>query len=264
MSPHDEYARMTPFEIAFPDEAGLEGLVEEVIQEATSRRVDPSLPGVFLTLGSVADFVHRLQAPDAPDGAMMEYGALVFQAVHFIRAGRPLYLLETSATRDIVERASSAEPRPPKPAGYLQLPQHLFWMNALGARSPESMDGLFWVASASGALHALPISGVLPDRPGFRALPLPEAPLAEAKDWLRADVRGNDDDYTSSIPGHDLDRLYSVETAGEVLKLLARFFAYLEATPVGAPVGGDAGSAGTGARGPRPSRLPYTLVRLAA
>jgi len=259
MSLHDDYARMTPFEIAFPDERGLADLMEDVIEEATSRRVDASLPGIFLTLGSVDDFVRQLRAPGAPDGASMQYGALVFQAVQFVRAGRPLYLLETAAVRRLVEHAPDAAPRPPSTAGYLQLPQHLFWMGAAEAGAPESVDGLFWVASDSGALHVLPITGVLPDGAGFRALPLPEAPLADAMDWLRADMRGTSADYSSSLPGHDLDGLYAMETAGEVLKLLARFFAYIGSTP-------GAGGAATpeATKGPRPSALPYTRVALVA
>lgn len=268
MSLHDEYARMTPFEIAFPDEERLLRLVEEVIEEASSRSVDASLPGIFLTLGSVGDFVREIQGPDAPEGATLQYGALVFQAVHFIQEGRPLFLLETSATRRLVEGPMVADPNPPSSSGYLQLPQHLFWMSGTHEEAPESMDGFFWVASASGLLHVLPITGMLPDRPGFRALPLPDAPLSAASQWLDADMRGGTADYASTLPGHDLDGLYSVETAGEVLKLLARFFAYLGSIPAG---GEDnrATLRGTPPResptdGPRPSALPYTRVPLVA
>lgn len=263
MSLHDEYARMTPFEIAFPEEAALEELVEDVREEAAGRRVDPSSPGIFLTLGSVTDFVRRLQGPDASEGTMVQYGALVFHAVHFMRAGRPLYLAETAVTRRLVDAAPAAVPRPPSTAGYLQLPQHLFWMHGSKEGAPESVDGLFWVASEAGALHVLPISGVLPERAGFRALPLPEAPLADAADWLEADMRSGAADYQSELPGHDLDRLYSVETAGEVLKLLARFFAYMECTPAAVAAASVAPGPGPGG-GPRPSELAYSRVRLVA
>ncbi|MGD2046619.1 MAG: hypothetical protein PVH96_10380, partial [Gemmatimonadota bacterium] len=203
MSLHDDYARVTPFEIAFPDEDAIQRLVREMDEEAAGRDVDPQLPGIFVTLGAVGDFVRDLQAPDAPDEAARELGALLFHAVHFARSGRRLHLLETAATRYLVEGAPAGEPRPPAPAGYLQLPQHLFWMDA-GEGAPESVDGAFWVASDAGVLHVLPITGVLPERMAFRALPLPEAPLAEAKGWIDATVRDGAPDYSSALPGHDL------------------------------------------------------------
>lgn len=275
MSLHDRYARVTPFEIAFPDEGFLDRLVEGVDEEASGRGVDPQVPGVFTTLGSVADAVSELQAPDAPEGAAHELAALLFHVVHFRRAGRPVYLLETAATRYLIEGAPSGEPRPPSSAGYLQLPQHLFWMGSGGEGVPESVDGLFWFASDGGRLHVLPVTGVLPERLAFRALPLPEAPLRDAPLWLDADVRDNGRDFTSALPGQDLDRLYAVETAGEVLKLLARFFAYLHDVPdagrsvVEAQADDIEGTAADSAapspsRLPHRSRLPYTTVKLVA
>ena len=35
------------------------------------------------------------------------------------------------------------------------------------------------------------------------------------------------DDFSSQLPGGELDQLHALETSGEVLKLLARFFAYV-------------------------------------
>lgn len=258
MSLHDAYARITPFEIAFPEPEAVESLVEQIDEEATSRGVDPSLPGVFLTLGSVGDFVRRLQPPDASPSALSQYGALVFQATHFVRASRPVYLVTAETTRLLVEETPAAEPGPPCEAGYLQLPQHLVWMEGLDGGAPESVDGVFWVASERGALHALPVTGVLPDGPGFRALPLQEAPLSDAGVWVESEMRGSGEDFSSTLPGHEMDGLYAVQTAGEVLKLLARFFARLNAGP-------DTREARTPSspptdRGPRPSGLPYIRV----
>jgi hypothetical protein len=262
MSLHDDYARVTPFEIAFPDQDAVERLVREIAEEASARGVDPELPGIFVTLGAVGDFVRDLQAPDAPDEAARELGALLFHAVHFAKAGRPVHLLRTAATRYLVEGAPAGEPRPPSPAGYLQLPQHLFWMGGRDGSAPESIDGLFWVASGTGTLHVLPITGVLPERMAFRALPLPEAPLEEAPGWVDTQVREGSPDYSSALPGHDLDGLYSIETAGEVLKLLARFFSYVDAVPEAVERSEPASGAAQG--GPRPSTLPYTRVKLVA
>jgi hypothetical protein len=263
MSLHDAYARMTPFEIAFPDSTVLDDLARAVMEEATARRVDPELPGVFITLGSVDDFVRDVLSPEDPEGALLRYGGLIFHAVHFVRADRPLYLADTSVARRLVDDVPGADPQPPASAGYLQLPQHLFWMAGTEKGAPESLDGLFWFASEKGVIHVLPITSVLPDGPGFGAVPLPEAPLGDAPAWLDADMREGADDYASTLPGHDIDGLYSVETAGEILKLLARFFAYLGSTPAAHETAlGPDGSAPREAssEGPRPSALPYTRV----
>lgn len=267
MSLHDEYARVTPFEIAFPDGAVVERLVREIEEESAGLGVDPQDPGAFGALASVGRAVRVLEAPDAGADAAHELAALLFQAVHFMRAGRPLYLLETAATRYLIEVAPSGAPRPPDRAGYVQFPQHLLWMGTEGPGAPESIDGVFWFASDAGVLHLLPVTGVLPDRFAFRALPLPGAPLRDSERWLTEEVRETGRDFSSSLPGHDLDGLYAMETAGEVLKLVARFFAYLDAAPgVGRAcrtelTGTDepGGSEPVGLS-PRPSGLPFTAV----
>lgn len=263
MSLHDAYARVTPFEIAFPDRDIVERLGRDVDEESSSRGVDPQMPDVFITLGAVGDFLGELLGPDAPLEALPEYGALLFHAVHFARAGQPVYLLETAATRYLIQGSPAGEPRPPARAGYLQLPQHLFWLEGAEAGVPESMDGLFWSVSDSGVLHTLPITGVLPHRAGFRALPLPEAPISDAGQWLESEMREGGADYSSSLPGQDLDVLYSMTTAGEVLKLLARFFAYLDVAPALNEPPTPLGHAHPEA-GPLPSRLPYAAVKLVA
>lgn len=256
MSLHDAYARLTPFEIAFPEGREIDGLVEAIREEVSGRGVDPSLPGVFHTLGSVEGFLRALLPPGAAEAARHQYGALVFQAAHFVAAGRPTYLLEAAAVRRLVDGPPGGEPRPPSVAGYVQLPQHMVWMSVSDADVPESLDGLFWTIVGDSALHVLPVTAVLAEAASFRTLPLPELPLRDVPRWLTSAMREGGGDFTSSLPGHDLDGLYSVETAGEVLKLVSRFFAHVEA---GAPLH-DGPRAAQGSRGPRPSSLPYARV----
>jgi hypothetical protein len=275
MSLHDDYARLTPFEIAFPDRTAVAALSAEVAEEAKQRGVDDGVPETFITLLAVGELVRRMRGPDAPPESTYPFGALLYHGVHFLRGGCPLYLLETGATRRLVlavPDAARGDVRerdtldPPSVAGYLQLPQHLLWTGgAATGGTPESLDGVFWTLSRSGMLHALPISGVLPDRPGFGAMPLPPAPIADAHAWLGAQARASGDDFASNLPGGDLDELYSVETAGEVLKLLARFFAVADGGEArfDARPGASAPDAGRPAGGPRPSKLPYTRVSLA-
>lgn len=276
---HDAYARLTPIEVAFSDGSSLEELSVAVAEESRRRDADDTRPEVFMRCTSVGDHLRRLHAPDVSPEATYPLASLLFHGVHFLRAGRPLYLLATPVTRVLTagrfaSGGTLAGPvEPPGAAGYVQLPRHLVWTDATaagGSGAPESLDGFFWTVSTPGTLHVLPISGLHPERAGFGALPLPEAPLSDATVWLDASVRPSEDDFASSLPGGELDELYSVHTAGEVLKLLARFFvlvrdagARLEARVPSVGVWGRGG--GTGERpvgDPRPSALPYTRVSL--
>jgi hypothetical protein len=267
MSLHDQYARLTPFEIAFPDRTVLAALSDRVAHE-TGDRADDTLLEAFITTAAVGELVRRLQGPEVPPEASYPFAALLYQCVHFLRAGSPLYLVSTGAVRRLIRPDAAGElapgqpsavVQPPAPAGYVQLPQHLVWTVAgsSGRGTPESLDGIFWTVSGSGALNALSVTGLLPDRPGFGALPLPAAPLADAGAWLEARIRGSGDDFASRLPGGELDDLYSVEAAGEVLKLLARLFVFVQAEP-GRLEEREPDPAGA----PHPSALRYTRVSL--
>jgi hypothetical protein len=259
VSLHDQYARLTPFEIAFPDPARLAELSAEVDRESAERGARDAGPEAFMTLVAASDFVRGLRPDDAPAETLIPLGALVFHCVHFLRSGCPLYLLDAVATRRIIAATPHGVPDPPVRAAYLQLPQHLVWMSTAPGGRPESLDGMFWTTAGDGTLHVLPISGLRPDRPGFGAVPLPPAPLADAATWLDAIVRPTGEDFRSTLPGAELDGLHAVEAAGEVLKLLARFFALASSEPHAlehtAPRRGEVA-------GPRASGLPYTHVAL--
>jgi hypothetical protein len=272
MSLHDAYARLTPFEAAFPDRSRLEALSTDVAAESESSGWDDTVPEAFVTSAAVGELARTLRASDSAPESAYPFAALLYHGVHFVRAGCPIFLVDTAATRRLTRpgfEGASADPaavEPPARAGYLQLPRHLVW--TAGTAAPESVDGVFWTVSHDGALHALPISGLLPDRPGFSAHPVPGAPLSEAKTWTEASARASGEDFASQLPGGELDDLLAVETAGEVLKLLARFFAVargagvrLESCPGAAtPSGGKDDRGDPGA--PRPSVLPYTRVSL--
>ncbi|MEX2048423.1 MAG: hypothetical protein WEB90_02480 [Gemmatimonadota bacterium] len=265
MSLHDAYARLTPFEVAFPDQEALRELLAAVTAEATERGLDVTDLESFMRLTAGGDFVRGLRAADAPPETLVPFSALLFHALHFLRADRPLFLLDTEAVRRLVADAPGGAPEPPAPAGYLQLPQHLVWMGGGEGGQPESLDGLFWTVSEGGRLLVLAITGLRPDRPGFGTVALPEAPLADAASWLDAPVRREGDDFATTLPGGELDALIGVEVAGELLKLLARFFAHVsaaEATPTVPRVPQRAPGNGT-PEGPRASALPYARVTLA-
>jgi hypothetical protein len=252
---HDAYARITPYEVAFPDPTRLDALAAAIDEEASRGSVDPAELDAFLSLGAVGDFLAEIHGPEVPRVALLEHGTLVFHALRFRRAGPPVFLVSAPAARGLVEAAPTAAPEPPAHAGYLQLPQHLFWVSVEGS-APESVDGAFWTVAAGERLHVLPVTGMRPDRPGFGTLAVPDAPLAHAAQWLHATVREDGEDYASELPGAQLDRLYAIRSVGEILKLMARFFAHVAARP-GAP-GHPPGAVVAGA--PRPSALPFVRV----
>ncbi len=267
MSLHDAYARLTPFELLFSDPAEAEALWSRVSEESAGRGADVHDPHAFVTMGTVTDFIRRVEGDDAPDEAILQYGSLAFHALHLARAGLHVHLLTAGAARYLVEGAPDGEPIPPASAGYLQLPRHLFWLDD-GAGVPQSVDGVFWKVTARDegeVLHALLATALRPDRTGLGVVPLPQAPLADAPGWLDADARGDGGDFSTTMPGAELDGLYAFATAGEVLKLLARFFAHVASRPdarePGEPHEAPAAPATEG-DGPEPSALPYLRVNL--
>ncbi|MHB1193266.1 MAG: hypothetical protein ACYC6F_09485 [Longimicrobiales bacterium] len=223
MSFHDAYLRLTPFELAFPG-AGSSGGTP--LQGATPLR---------------------------------EYGVLAFHAVPFQQAGCPVFLLDTALCRSLAGGwAGSGAPAPPGTAGYVQLPRNLFWAHAEPGAPPEPVDGFFWTVSAGAVLHLLLALGMRDGRPGLSIVPVADAPLAEAAGWLAAAVREDGPDFTTTLPGGELQGLLSFTAAGEVLKLAARFFAHL----AGSPEASGPGAPGPTDASPAPSRLAYRRVTL--
>ena len=261
MSLHDAYARVTPYELALPDAEEVEALARDVGEEAEGRGVDLDDLNAFLTLGSVDAFVRRVAGGDVEPTALHQYGPLAFHLVRFQNAGRPLFLMSTHVARYVVEGVPEGSPDPPQASGYLQLPQHLFWTQA-GGDAPESVDGVFWSSAASGVLHTLLVTGIRPDRPGLGVVALPPAPVADAPRWLDVTAREEGRDFSTDLPGAELDALYGIETAGELLKLLARFFAYTDNMPEVEEESASGGAVPDD--GPRPTTLPFRRVTLHA
>ena len=257
MSLHDRYARVTPYELSFPNLDWARDAFVAVKEEAEARGVDRSDPALFILLGSVGRMLQELR-PEAEDPERIHpLGVLLFHAFHFWEAGEPLFLVGTDLVRRVVE-SPAVTPWSgvlPFAAGYVQLPQHLVWMEGDDQPRPESVDGWFWTApTADAEIHVLLASGIHGDRPGFSVVPLPPASLERAEEWADRPGREESGAFASRMPGAELERLYRVGTPGEVLKLVSRVFA---------SVGGHPGSVHTPepqTAPPRPSRLPYRRV----
>ncbi len=148
-------------------------------------------------------------------------------------------------------------PSLPTPAGYVQLPQHLFWLGGGEGPPPESLDGLFWSAPGGEEVSLLVGMGIRRDRPGLSVIPLPTLPLSAAGQWASMDVRSGGADFRSSLPGGELEHLYEVQAGAEAVKLAMRVFWYLDAFP-GSVKEGVPGETRHGE--PRPSGLAYRRI----
>ena len=256
MSIHDRYARLTPYELAFGDLDVARERFRGLEREARERGLDLAEPARLPALGAAAVVLGELGRDEAGPAEVRQRGLLLFHAFWLWRAGETLHLVGTDSARAVVEGRVPVERAGelPAAAGYVQLPQHLFWTEAPEGDAPESLDGFFWAAPGDGSrLFVLLVSGVRPDRPGFSVVPVPPSHLDEARVWLGASMRPDAPDFESHMPGADLEGLYELRTAGEGLKLAAGVLALSVAEPPERlpPWGGE------GPALPTPSRLPY-------
>lgn len=269
MAIHDAYPRRTPYELALPGDDFIDDHLEAIREEAEDRGSAVESPDALMLLGTAGRAHRALAPPDADPGALPEYGALLFHAYHFWRTGGRVHLVSAGVARFAAE-ASAGAPAPagegdrarlPAEAGYLQLPRNLFWARAIEDGPAEAVDGFFWSAPA-GTFHALLALGMRGDRPGLSVVPLPAGRLDDLDGWAAVDARPDGKDFESTLPGGEIDRLYSLETTGEGLKLVARLLAYAARAPGG----------GEEVRppeeppedGPPPSELPATRITVTA
>jgi hypothetical protein len=263
---HDAYARITPMELSFPAlEAGADRF-RALAEEARARGVDDRDPAAFVQLMEVGRAMRELRVPRGEGGAP-EHGGLLYHLYHCWRSGNPLYMVDTHVTRLLVESEDweSGRPTPPEGSAYVQLPQHLIWARPDAEGIPESVDGFFWTVSGD-AIAFLVAMGIRGDRPGFSVALLDRVPLDGVPDWVGFRVREKGRDFQSTLPGADLERLYEIRTAGEVLKLAGRLLLYLGSAAEGAlrkvPAAQAEARADHPAGGPRVTVLPHTRVTL--
>lgn len=305
----DPSPRLTPYELVFGAEAIDDRLFPPIAEEAEARDMSLDDPDRFLFLSSVGRLLQSVagggervgegQAESQGEGRaegrneeIRQYGRLLYQAFHLWEARKPLLLLTVNATRWLVDDVTTVGDwrlRPPAPSGYVQLPRQLFWAAPARGMTPEPVDGFFWTFVPGGddspdTLHVLLALGLRPDRPGFSIVPA-TGRLDTVDHWAEIDGRPDGTDFETTLPGGEQDRLYSLETPAEILKLASRVFWHVDASPeslsserkvdqdragsaedVGfqaraAEAGPDAGPDASGpAHGMPPSALPYRTV----
>lgn len=259
MSVHDAYARLTPYELSFPNLDVARGHFSAIRNEAEVRGVDAVDPAVFLLLTATSRALREIRGAQDDLGLVHQYGLLIYHAFHFFEAGERLYFLRSIVLRRLLEDESASgnwslvlEPA----AGYVQLPQHLVWARPGAGSPPESLDGFFWARSGADRFAVLLALGLRTDRPGLSVVPLSDLPVAEAQDWTRMRMREDDIDFSSTLPGSEIEGLYELCSCGEALKLVARVLRRLE-TVTGTELVNTRAAPDDG---PRASALAYHVI----
>lgn len=252
MEAMDEPApRVHPYDLAFGREQMDDRLFPPIAEEAQARDQPLHDPERFLFLASVGKLLRAVatgdpdpdgSAPASPEGdtgsgsdmgeELRQHGRLLYHAFHYWHAGRRTLAVDEAALRRLVEEPVSLGDwrlTAPAPAGYLRLPRNIVWAAPAEGHAPEPVDGFFWTLLREGprALHLLLTLGVREDRPGFSVIPATGIPDDEAH-WADVDARPEGTDFETTLPGGELDRLYSLETPAEVLKLASLCFYRLD------------------------------------
>jgi len=252
---HDAYARITPYELLLPEEDFADRCFPLIREEAKERKADLSDPERFAFLSQAGAVLREIRGEEDDPRLIHQFGILLFHAFHFWQEGQPFFQMETGVLRYLVEagpKVGDWAPSLPGPAGYVQLPQHLFWVPGGEDSPPESLDGFFWSAADGERLSLLIVMGIRKDRPGLSVVPLPALPLLAAGEWAAMQVRPDGRDFHSSLPGAELENLYALDAGAEAVKLAMRVFWYLDVFPASVAEGIQGPEEGDG---PRPSRL---------
>lgn len=265
--------RQTPYELVFGPE--LEATVfGRIAEEAEARGVDPLASDRFHLLASAGDAVRELVPPEAPVDALEQHRALLYHAYNYWRLGKRSYLVDPAVARFLVEAAPTLddwEPTGPHPAAYIQLPPNLFWGSIALDMKPEPLDGFFLtvceatedVDPPARHLAVLAVLGIRRDRAGFSVIPVStEVGPGIPAPWAEPSGRESGPDFQSVLPGGDIAGLYSVLTAGELFRLVARVAWYIDRHPADlVPVAPPPPGAVDAADAP-PARVPTLRVTL--
>ena len=319
MAIHDAYARLTPYELLLPDPGFPDRLFPEIGAEAGERGTDVANPAAFTMLGTVQGALAELRSEHAEPESAHDHGGVLYFAYHMWLAGPAVTLVRAGTLRGLLA-SDPVEARTGGPgadttelrerAGYVQLPQHLVWIEEGDAGEPgrpssrepaephphepagndprppgpipapesgsvpppesgsppspepgstpvpESVDGFFWAGDRGGILHLALVTGMRGDRPGYGVVPVPPQPLASLPGWAAGSVREGGGDFTTSLPGAELDGLLGICTPAEVFKLAALVLGRVQsAEPPPAPA-----ASAEPPPGPQPTALPYLTL----
>ncbi|MDE2653159.1 MAG: hypothetical protein OXI71_05010 [Gemmatimonadota bacterium] len=264
MAIHDAYARLTPYELLFPEAEFPDQRFPAIGDEAVERGADAGNPAAFVMLGAVQGILADLREEGGDPEAAHDHGGVLYFAYQMWRMGAGVVLARQKTLRALLGESADVPNAAGKSlwekvlggrAGYIQLPQHLVWFEGTRNTAPESVDGVFWYGDHLGTIHLALVAGMRSDRPGYLFVPVPPQPLGSLPGWASGPAREGGRDFETSLPGADLDELLGIRTPAEVFKLSALLLGRLalEDPAPGPPPAPPAQS-------PPPTNLPWTTL----
>ncbi|MXX55701.1 MAG: hypothetical protein F4205_01935 [Gemmatimonadetes bacterium] len=276
MAVHDAYARLTPYELLLPEPDFADRRFPAIGDEAVQQGVDTGNPAAFVMLGAVQGALAELREEDAPPESVHDHGSVLYFVYHLWRTAGAVVVAQQKTLRALLSGDAGQQGPGPKSlwanelaggAGYIQLPQHLVWIEEARNGPPESVDGFFWFGDAHRACHLALVAGMRGDRPGFAVVPVPPQPLDALPGWAAGPAREGGGDFETSLPGAELDGLIGIRTPAEVFKLATLLLRRLVmersgdyASPARAPDPARPHDDSPVSAGPTPSALPYVTL----
>ena len=205
MAIHDAYARFTPYELLLPDADFPDRHFPAIGAEAEERGVDTGNPAAFVMLGTVQGALAELREEDAGAESAHDHGGILFFAYHMWRRGGGVVLAQQKTLRGLLGGSDGSGTVRGKSlwardlggsAGYVQLPQHLVWIEEARNGPPESVDGFFWHGDDNGVLHLAMVAGMRKDRPGCVVVAVPPQPLDALPGWASGPAREGGGDFS--------------------------------------------------------------------
>lgn len=229
----DGAARLTPYELVFGAAAFDESRFELLRDQADSEAA--ATPATLLMLPAAAELLRELRPVNEPaadpQDVIARTGALLFQAYRFWRHGRAVYAMGETLLRATLDRGEPVGAwrfHVPSPAGYVQLPHHLFWSRVAENAVPEPVDGYFWSTTApDNALERLDLLlalGLRRGRPGVSLVDVLVENETATGHWADIQARPDGADFANILPGGELHDYRALTTRAEALKLASLCF----------------------------------------
>lgn len=281
----DTYARQSPYELLLPSPDFADRRFPQVTAEARERGVSVENPAAFTMIGAVQEALAELRPGDSGPEVAHDHGHVLYFAYHMWRAQPEVALVSLPTLRQLLAgRGALAQAgwisALARNAGYLQLPQYIVWAEEDGAeeeavkanvasdasdsgescraggKPPEPVDGFFWVAHSK-VFEMAAVTGVRAGRPGFGFLPLAPQPTESLLEWVNENAREGGGEFTTNIPGGEIDGLVGLRTPAELYKLAALTLARAGTSGEGAEVKAPTEAPGDG---PPPTTLPWRIL----
>ena len=189
--------------------------------EAEERKVELGDPGRFALLSEAGAVLRTIRGEEDAPQAHPATWVPPFPSLPFLAGGPPPVSGRSPVVRFLVGSGPGEEdwtPSLPGRAGYIQLPQHLFWIAGGGEGPPESLDGFFWSLRTE---RTSPFSSPWDcGRTGPGSVSFPFRPCPFQRRGMGQHARQDQGkDFKSFLPGAELENLYALEAGAEALKL---------------------------------------------